>query len=155
MRFHTRRVVPTGILALALALLSLPGCGGAGGEGEVKGKVYYGNEPLSAAGLDQAQVHFHKIGDANDAFQVFSGKFDDQGNYAVKAPPGKYKITVTATKMPKDKGAKGEISYAVPDSMIPKVYTDPKTTDKILEVKAGGGSGGEYDIKLAKASGKG
>src|SRR5436305_14480584 len=106
MRRRPKRLVFFWALGIALGSMSLPGCGvGGAAPLEVKGKIYLGNDPLKATGLDQAQVHFDKPYEEGKPTEKYSGTFDDEGNYAIKVPPGKYVVTVVATKM-KAKGAK-------------------------------------------------
>jgi len=148
MGIQSARRLPIRLAVLGLLTLGLASCGGEKMI-EVKGKVLYGTEPLKSTGLDQAIVQYQSQGESENKIpKQYQGKFDEQGNFSLEAPPGKYKVVVIATKMPPKKSAKDE--YAIPESVIPKVYSDAKMTDHSVEVKANAPPG-HYDIKLAKA----
>jgi hypothetical protein len=135
-----------------VALLSLAGCGigGIGGSNllEVKGKVYYGDKLLTATGLSQAQVNLVDAGD-QPGTAVYRGTIDESGNYSLKAPAGKFKVIVIATKEGKKVDTSSEFNYATPESVIPAIYGDRFKTGIHIDVKENPGPN-DYDIKLPK-----
>jgi hypothetical protein len=128
-------------------MLAVLGCGSPAMV-EVKGKVYHGDQPLKATGLEQANIQFYQQSGDGEG-KIYHSTFDADGNYTLKAPAGSYKVVVVATKAPEKKDAKADINYGIPVPVIPKKYTSASTTDKSLEVKADAPAGA-YDIKLDK-----
>jgi hypothetical protein len=107
------------------------GCGGSPQENLVKGRILYGDEPLKNQNFNQAVVQFHEATDSKSP-QIYYGTFDEEGNYSIKVPPGKYRVAVLATGAPK--GKKPEDEYAPPVSIIPANYADPKLSKIEIEV---------------------
>jgi hypothetical protein len=133
------------LLAPWMALL---GCGGESGPVlvPVAGTVTVDGKPIPGAG-----VSFRAdAGKGNTTGHAPAATADAQGKYEVTvgprkgAPPGWYKVVVSAPVPPKS-GGDAPAPVAVP---FAAKYTDPNTTDLSIEVKAGAAPGA-YDLKLS------
>jgi hypothetical protein len=138
-----RTVLLGGLLAGLLTGL-LTGCGQHEPGVEVQGKVLVGARPLTTGIVifqpDATRGNAHK--------HEARGTIDAQGNYILtpdrggrKVPPGWYRVVVVSTK----KNPRNE--YAMPISLIPRTYSDPRTSGLHFEVKETAATG-TYDIKL-------
>jgi hypothetical protein len=150
--FHLARLPAVVLLCAGLA----SGCGDNSGVGEtfpVTGKITIHNEPLTAA---STVVLFTPDASKGNTSQFEpAGTVDEDGNYTLTtkgkkgAPPGWYKVIVTATasapvhaRTPKQHPRAGQ-------SLIPAKYGLAKTTDLVIEVVANP-SPGSYDLKLTR-----
>jgi hypothetical protein len=116
-----------GGLVLAVAALALVGCGG--GKGNIKGKVYYKDKPLSSG-----VVAFVAKGKAFGPCTI-----KEDGSYSItNVPAGEVTITVTGTSSASGKPNEKTVQ-------IPMEYSDPAKSKKKYTVTAGDQ---EYDIKL-------
>jgi hypothetical protein len=123
----------SGGLAAALVCLSV-GCGN-DGNGEkllpVSGKVSYKGQPLTTGTV----ILVADAAKGNTTKHEPRGPIDDQGNFEVGisgrpgAPPGWYKVAVVANKPPNPSKP-----YAVTGSLLPKKYSDAKTSELAIEV---------------------
>ncbi len=124
----------------------LVGCSTGGGPAgpEVKGKVTFHDKPLTT-GLVIVHPDPAK---GNQSRHAARGHLDSEGSFTLTpdgggrgVPPGWYKVSVVATR----KNPKSE--YAVPISIIPQRFGNPKTSGQVFEVKDGAPAGA-YDINL-------
>ncbi len=126
------------------------GCG-SGNDGPevvpVSGVIMLDGAPLKGAGLA-----FHPDGaKGNTAEYLPAGTADDKGMFELTtatkkgAPPGWYKVVVSAPVPPR---TGGEAPKVGPPPFNAK-YTDAKTTDLSIEVQDGTGPG-SYDIDVTK-----
>ena len=145
MRFRSLswfRCVPFGLLLL-LPLLAT-GCG-VGPPVPVSGKVTIDNKPLTT-GLVTYRPDRNK---GNNAIAEPHGTIGDDGTYTLEtdgkpgAPPGAYKVVVTAMAKPKDP----KDIYAIGASLVNKKYTNEATTPFDVTVTANAPAG-TYDLKL-------
>jgi hypothetical protein len=121
--------------ALAAALLWMfTGCGKESSVDvlfPVSGKVSYKGLPLTTG----AVILVADAAKGNVTKHEPRGPIDDQGNFEVStagrpgAPPGWYKVAVVANKPGNPKNP-----YAVTGSLLPKKYTDAKTSELAIEV---------------------
>lgn len=142
-----------GILASAVAVMALLGCGGEGGpKGPEKQKTVPANGIVKYQGkaVPNASVVFQAL----DGKVASHGTTDGAGSFRLStygsedgAPVGRYKVTVAA-------GGPKEIEPGVlPDeppggfkSPIPTKYANPNTTDILLEVTESGKN--DFTIEL-------
>lgn len=119
---------------LFLSFLFVPvfcGCGG-GQESSVTGTVTLDGQPLAGANVSFIPA---------DRGPLAYASTDANGNYEVKTgqqtglPPGKYKVTVIATKMPEYDPNSLEEPIAVRTS--PEIYASAATTPFEFDVAAG------------------
>jgi hypothetical protein len=116
----------------SIALLLVAGCGG-GQEASVTGVATLDGNPLGGASVVFNPVDRGPIAYANtDA----NGKFAAQTGQQSGLPPGKYDVTVRATKMPDfDPNSNEEPE---PILISPKIYESIQTTPfKNVEITAG------------------
>jgi hypothetical protein len=127
---------------------TLAGCGKGAGEGlvPVAGKVTVDGKPLGTGA-----VTFHPdAAKGNTTPHVPVGMLDDQGNYKLMsgsregAPPGWYKVTVTAQEPPDEKNP-----YAPPKSLINPKFGDVQTSGLAVQVVENPAPG-VYDFKVTK-----
>jgi hypothetical protein len=141
-------------LAAALAVL-LSGCGKdeIGTVYPVSGRVLRNQEPIRV----QSGYVVLKPDTANGNETTFepSGTIDADGNYVIYtrrrkgAPPGWYKVVITATgETPKPTKGRST-SRPVPKPVLPAKYGQAKTTPLSIEV-VGNPSEGAYDLDVTK-----
>jgi hypothetical protein len=117
----------------------------------VSGKITYNNEPLTA----QSTIILFKPdrSKGNESPLEPIGTVDGSGNYTVKtngragAPPGWYKVVVTATKGTPEHPKGTSAHRPVAESLLPAKYGLETSTDLAVEVVASPASGA-YDLKL-------
>ena len=147
-----RRMLPAASL---LALLAL-GCLDSSGVGRtlpVEGRVTLNGEPLSA---ESAVVLFKPDSSKGNAspFEPV-GNVDKDGSYTLLtkgkrgAPPGWYKVIVTATDSRPEAPKDPKKGHPHPRSLVPAKYGQEKTTDLSVEVVEAPARGA-YDLKLKK-----
>jgi hypothetical protein len=142
-------------LPAAAVLLALwaAGCGdaGVGRTLPVAGQVTLDGGPLTAA----STVILFKPDPAKGNASPFepAGTVDDRGNYTLAtkgkkgAPPGWYKVIVTASE-PRADAVKGRRQQRpAPKSLVPARYGQAETTPVLIEVVENPASGA-YDLKL-------
>jgi hypothetical protein len=138
-----------------LLVILAAGCTDTSGVGKtypVSGKVTLDDKPLTGA----MTLLLFKPDTAKGNTSLFepSGQADDQGNYTLVtrgksgAPPGWYKVIVTATTLPKEEGKRspGRKSSGVKSLLSPR-YGQASTTPISIEVVESPADGA-YDIKL-------
>jgi hypothetical protein len=133
------------------------GCGDASGVGPtfpVAGKVIFNHTPLTAKNT----VILCKPDAARGNASPFepAGTVDAEGNYALTtrgkagAPPGWYKVVVTAREEAEPVHPKGPQRHRpVSKSLLPARYGQATTTDLSIEVVEKPAPGA-YDLKLSK-----
>jgi hypothetical protein len=106
---------------------------------------------VNGAPLTTGSVTFHPDSASGNMTQhIPTGPIDPQGNYRLStatkagAPPGAYKVTVTAQAAIDPKNP-----YAPPTHLIDRKYADPVTSGLTMQVSPSP-TAGAYDIKLAK-----
>jgi hypothetical protein len=141
--------------ALFLCAALAPGCGDKSGVGKtlpVAGKVTLDDRPLSAT----TTIVLFKPNAAKGNTSSFepTGTVDAQGNYNLAtrgkkgAPPGWYKVTVTATELRSDAATdRHRHSRPSPRSLLPARYGVAGTTTLEVEVVEKPETGA-YDLKL-------
>ena len=122
--------------ALAAAVLGIfTGCGTDSSVDKllpVSGKVSYKGQPLTTG----AVILVADAAKGNLTKHEPRGPIDDQGHFEVStagrpgAPPGWYKVAVVANKP----ASNPKNPYAVTGSLLPKKYTDAKTSELAIEV---------------------
>jgi hypothetical protein len=143
------------LLGVALMPLLAAGCGPSGVTlYPVTGKITFDDEPFVrqtttvvlksvAAKPDEAEAELEPV-----------GKIDFSGNYEVftgarkGAPPGRYKVVVTAHDEAVDL-KKARSKRPVPNSLLPFKYASAETTDLEIEVVPRPAAGA-YDLKLKR-----
>jgi hypothetical protein len=130
------------------------GCGDSSGVGKtlpVTGKITLDDGPLTATNTMVLFKPDSRRGN-NSPFEP-AGAVDSQGNYTLVtkgkngAPPGWYKVTVTATE-PRGAEEKGPRNHRPgPKSLLPAKYGQAATTTVAIEVVENPASGA-YDVKL-------
>jgi hypothetical protein len=150
------RCLPLRLCGPLLAALAA-GCGDASGVGPtfpVAGKVTFNNAPLTAKNT----VILFKPDAARGNTSRFepSGTVDADGNYSLTtrgkngAPPGWYKVVVTAREEAEPVHPKGPQRHRpVSKSLLPVRYGQAQTTDLSVEVVEGPAPGA-YDLKLTR-----
>ncbi len=140
--------------ALVIALLAV-GCGGGdSGLGKilaVSGKVTLDDRPLTA----ESTMVLFKPDAAKGNTSPFepAGTVDPRGSYTLVtkgrkgAPPGWYRVVVTATEPGNDKPKGPRHRRPVPRSLLPSKYGQASTTDLVIEVVENPRPGA-YDLKL-------
>jgi hypothetical protein len=137
--------------ALLLALVAA-GCGDSSGVGRtvpVRGTVTLDGTPVTAA----STVVLFKPDESKGNRSPFEpvGTVDGQGNYALRtggkkgAPPGWYKVVVTATDERISPATKDR--HPAPKSLLPAPYGSEATTPFAVEVVEEPAAGA-YDLKL-------
>jgi hypothetical protein len=131
-----------------------PGCGDSSGVGKtvpVAGTVTLDDKPVTAT----STIVLFKPDASRGNTSPFeaTGTVDGEGNYRLStkgkkgAPPGWYKVVVTATE-PREAEAKGPLNHRPgPKSLLPARYGEAATTTVAIEVVEGPASGA-YDVKL-------
>jgi hypothetical protein len=132
------------------------GCGDKSGVGltyPVRGKVTLNGQPLS---VESAIVLFKPdTSKGNTSPFEPTGVVDKDGNYAVKtqgkrgAPPGWYRVIVTATDSIAEPAKDPKKGHPHPRSLVPAKYGLAKTTDLFVEVVEDP-LPGAFDLKLKK-----
>jgi hypothetical protein len=142
--------VPVLLLLLVLAL----GCGDSSGVGKtypVLGKITFKNEPWTAESTMILLKPDRSKGNQSPHESV--GTVDEQGGYTITtkgkegAPPGWYKVLVTATGN-YEEHPKGKNRHPGPRSILPPKYGQETTTDLAIEVVELP-SPNAYDLKLS------
>jgi len=121
---------------VALALCTVPGCGGrSNGLAVVKGKVTYRGKPVP-----NGTVNFNPV---NGNKPSASGRIQPDGSYTLEtflgsrpsigAVIGSHKVIIVA--MQDQEGILPEQRAALPPPIVPAKYTHPNTTDLIAEVE--------------------
>jgi hypothetical protein len=144
-----RLLIPTTAL-LAAALVC--GCGdGVGKTLPVTGKVTLANSPLTA---ESTVILFKPDRDKGNASSFEpAGTVDRQGNYALVtqgkkgAPPGWYKVVVTATEFRPSDAPSSRNHHPTPRSLVPASYGQAATSPVAIEVVKNPPPGA-YDLKL-------
>ncbi len=141
------------VTALALALLVF-GCGDSSGVGKtfpVTGKITLDDELVTSSNTVVLFKPDAKRGNTSP-FEP-AGTVDSQGNYTLAtkgksgAPPGWYKVTITAAE-PRGAEEKGPKNHRPgPRSLLPARYGQAATTPVAIEVVESPASGA-YDLKL-------
>jgi hypothetical protein len=142
-------------IAFALFVaITTPGCDDNSGVGKtypVSGKVTLDGQILVA---QETMVLF--LPDASKGNQSSfepAGTIDGDGNYSLStkgkkgAPPGWYRIVVTALADSPQHPKGGQHSRPVGHSLAPSKYGSGRTTDLVIEVVENPGAGA-YDLKL-------
>ncbi len=155
---HRLRPARRPLLPLAALVLLAVGCGDDSGVGTtypVRGKVTLNSEPLTAT----TTVIVFKPDAARGNKTRFEpvGTVDADGQYTLStkgrrgAPPGWYRVVVSATADPPLAGrAKASLKHRpLPQSLVPAVYGQAKTTPLKVEVVEGP-EPGAYDLKLTR-----
>jgi hypothetical protein len=139
---------PTRWFAFAAVVVATGGCGGVRSEQfvPVAGTVTIGGKPLTTG-----SVTFHPDpAKGNTTPHVPVGTLDGQGGYKLTsattagAPPGWYKVTVTA-QAPIDPNN----PYAPPKHLISPKYADANTSGLEIEIVPSPAPGA-YDLKLGE-----
>jgi hypothetical protein len=142
--------VPVLLLLLVLAL----GCGDSSGVGKtypVRGKITFKNEAWTAESTVILLKPDRSKGNQTPYEPV--GSVDEQGAYTVAtkgkegAPPGWYKVLVTATGK-YEEHPKAKNRHPGPRSILPPKYGQETTTDLAIEVVEHPSSNA-YDLKLS------
>jgi hypothetical protein len=131
----------------ALCLCTLVGCSGGSATKlvPVVGKVSVDGQPLTTG-----SVAFRP--EKGSPSSEIGGEIDEEGSYRLftagkeGAPPGRYRVLVVAVD-PND--LKKKFPYGKRTSYVNPKYSNPKTTDVIVEVTPSPAPGA-YDLKLAK-----
>ena len=133
-------------LAFLAVVLAVTACGCGGTNVPVKGKASVGDKPLSAGSVRFLPDKEKGNNTAGEPYGVISegGTYDVKTNGKPGAPPGWYKVVVTAVT-PVDLN---NPSPPPSKSLIAAKYNQPETTDLHLEVKENAGDGA-YDLKLS------
>jgi len=147
-----------GLLATALgnALLAVGCRGGDSSLGTifpVSGKITLDNRPLTA----QSTVVLFKPDAAkgNTSSLEPAGTVNPRGSYTLLtkgrkgAPPGWYRVAVTATELGSDKPTGPRHRRPVPRSLVPSKYGQASTTDLMIEVVENPRPGA-YDLRLSR-----
>lgn len=146
-----RRFKPAPLAALAAAL-ALCGCGddGVGKTHPVAGKVLLGGTAIK---VKSGYVMFKPDAQKGNPTKFEpTGQIDPDGSYVLYtktrrgAPPGWYKVVVTAAGDP-PAPAKGGKSRPLPGSLVPAKYGQEKTTPLSVEVVASPDAGA-YDLNV-------
>jgi hypothetical protein len=157
-RFRSAPLWPLSLPATAALLWGLmaSGCGDASGVGKtypVNGNVSIDGEPLVA----KTTVVLFKPDLARANVSPFepSGTVDATGRYALftkgkkGAPPGWYKVIVTANAPETTAPTGKRLHHPHPKSLLPAKYGLAKTTDLAVEVVESPAPG-TYDLKLTR-----
>jgi hypothetical protein len=119
----------------------------------VRGRVTLDSEPLTAKSTVLLFKPDGSKGNASPFEPV--GTVDHQGNYTLLtkgkqgAPPGWYRVIVTATELRQDSAQRPPNRRPVPRSLLPAKYGQAATTDLLIEVVENPAAGA-YDLRLAK-----
>ena len=154
---HARSFVLRGSLLPAAALVAIclaAGCGDTSGVGKtfpVSGKLTLDDKPLTAA----STIVLFKPDGAKGNTTPFepTGTVDGEGNYRLftkgqrGAPPGWYKVVVTATEYRPEEVKGPRRHHPTPKSLVPGKYGQAATTPVVVEVVENPGPGA-YDVKL-------
>jgi hypothetical protein len=147
---------PRSRVGLVLLLAAILGCGeadpfGVGATVEVSGRVLVGGAPLEMGPDCLGKVWFHPdAAKGNNAAQVPAGDIGPQGQFSLQtrgakgAPPGWYKVMLTATRQ-----TDPHKRYFQRKSLIPSRYGDPEKSGLRIEVAANAPEG-RYDLHLKK-----
>ncbi len=141
MRTTTYRRALLGALGCLLAGL-LIGCSSQGPE--VTGKVTFNGQPLTTGVV----IYHPDASKGNQSKHQARGRIDEQGNYTLTCDSrecgiaaGWYRVSVISTR----KDPRNE--YAVPTSIIPRRYGDPRASGQSREVREHAPQGA-YDLTL-------
>lgn len=134
---------------MCVSVPTVVGCGDSGGNlVPVVGKVTVDGQPLTTG---TGNVSFRpEKGNANR--QEPAGAIEPDGSYRLStagkegAPPGRYRVLVVDVE-PID--PKNPFPYGKRKSHVSYKYSDPKTTDVVIEVVPSPAPGA-YDLKLRK-----
>jgi hypothetical protein len=147
--------LPLRLLAFAAAEIVLLGAAGCGGPADtlypVTGKITFDDEPF----VRQTTTVLLKPVEPREGETEHSvGKIDFEGNYEVftgkrkGAPPGRYKVLVSAHDEASDL-KKQRSKRPSPNSLLPGKYGSVETTDLEIEVVENPAPGA-YDLSLKK-----
>jgi hypothetical protein len=143
------------LLAFALVVASVaPGCGDTSGVGRtlpVAGRITVDGTPLTAS----TRVILFKPDAARGNASPWepTGTVDNQGNYTLNtkgrrgAPPGWYKVSVTAVEAASNAVKGKRTQLPTPKSLVPARYGQATTTPLAIEVVESPGPDA-YDLKL-------
>ncbi|MGL4423723.1 MAG: hypothetical protein ACRCZF_23905 [Gemmataceae bacterium] len=117
------------LLALALlACVALTGCGGSWASAS-------GTVTLDGANLKNGVISFHPVGGGATAYgTVTDGAFTLSTGQKSGLTPGKYKVTVSSSTVPKEGTAE------TAKLITPQKYSRPNTTDLTADVQSGSNS---------------
>jgi hypothetical protein len=143
------------LATLLLAWLAF-GCGDSAGVGKtfpVVGRITINEEPLTA----KSTVVLFKPDASKGNTSTFEsiGTVDENGDYTLLtigkkgAPPGWYKVVVTATESSPVHPNSPQGHHPVAQSLVPAKYGQEKTSDLSIEVVENP-LPGAYDLKLTK-----
>jgi hypothetical protein len=139
-----------------LGALSAAGCGDASGVGTtypVSGRITLNGEPLVAGNamiLFKPDAHRGNLSPFEPA-----GIPDAEGHYRLStkgksgAPPGWYKVIVTASTVEVGAAKDARHGHPHPKSLVPAKYGQAATTELSVEVVESAAPGA-YDLKLAR-----
>jgi hypothetical protein len=153
LRFRHFRGVPSPVAALLVAFAA-SGCGDASGVGKtlpVAGRITLDGVPLTAA----TTVVLFKPDKAKGNASPWepTGTVDNQGKYTLNtkgkrgAPPGWYKVIVTAVEAQPNAVKGKRLQLPTPKSLVPARYGQAATTTLAVEVVESPGPEA-YDLKL-------
>jgi hypothetical protein len=137
-----------------LCALVASGCGDASGVGKtfpVRGKLTLDDQPLTAAST--VVLFKPDVGRGNTSPFEPTGTVDGQGSYTLStrgkkgAPPGWYRVVVTATEVRTSDGKATGQHRPTPRSLVPPRYGQAATTPVAIEVVEGPAPSA-YDVKL-------
>ncbi len=141
------------VLVAGLVLAAVAGCGKSAGDQDqlvsVQGQVLLGENPLTTG-----VVIFHPDASRGNTSQHQPrGQIDAQGHYILRtgqnegAAPGWYKVAIIASRPSTD----AKNPYALPQSLIPKIYNDPEKSGLAREVEKNPAPGA-YDLQIRQES---
>jgi hypothetical protein len=140
--------------ATLIAALFALGCSGTSGVGKtfpVRGKVTLNDQPLAAG--TAVVLYKPDASKGNSSPWEPTANVDKEGNYSLTtngkagAPPGWYKVIVTATESGVAAPNDPKRGHPHPRSLVHAKYGQAKTTDLVIEVIENPGPGA-YDLKL-------
>jgi hypothetical protein len=148
-----KRALPAASFLAALLVLGCFDNSGVGKTVPVKGRVTINDEPLSA---ESATVLFKPDKSKGNAspFEP-TGKVEKDGSYSLVtkgkrgAPPGWYRVIVTATDSRPEPAKDPKRGHPHPRSLVPAKYGQEKTSNLSIEVVESPAQG-SYDLKLNK-----
>jgi hypothetical protein len=124
----------------AVALLALVSAAAAQDKPAPKGEPVTGTVTLNGKPLDTGKVRFHT---ADPKAKPVEAEIKDGKYKTDKLPAGEYTVTFAA-----EVEFKTEKGGTVKKSIIPPRYADPKTSVIKLEVKPGGMTIADYQLKV-------
>lgn len=131
MEVSNRKCQLRGVLVAVSCVLGLGGCSGGGNTlptAPVKGVVTYRGEPVNVGKI----VFFHPTG------QAASGELNGEGEFQLEAFQGSNEIAVVSYGPDRPNPIKNGFPPTVPgESLVPRHYTESRTSGLIFEVKDG------------------